>query len=606
MKRMHCMPFGAEAGDDGVTRFRLWAPAAHRVDVEIGAEGRTTRSIALERLDDGWFEARLDAAAGSRYAYRIDGGRVVPDPASRSNPDGVHAPGAIVDPHAYAWRDAHWRGRRWTDAVVYELHVGAFTPEGTFEAAAERLEHLARIGVTFVELMPIAAFPGKRNWGYDGVLPFAPAASYGPPEALKAFVDRAHALGLAMLLDVVYNHFGPEGNYLRAYAPDFFTDRHRTPWGDAINFDGERSRTVRDFFVHNALYWLDEFHFDGLRLDAVHAIVDDSRPDIVTELCATVRRRFPPQRHVHIVLENDANTVEYLERDPGGSPRATAQWNDDVHHAAHVLVTGERAGYYADYADRPLRAFGRALAEGFVYQGERSAFRGGRPRGSPSAGLPPCAFVAFMQNHDQIGNRPFGERIATIADAAALRAATACMLLSPAPPMLFMGEEFGATTPFLFFCDFGPELAETVSRGRREEFAAFNGFGGRSVRAPIPDPNAEATFLASKLDWSESERGWSVGWLSFYSECLAVRHRHIEPRLGESMRGGAFDVERDAVLRVRWTLADGSLLRLLANLSAADVDGVSAPRGERIYGASGAAAGRLRAYEVVVTLEGAQ
>jgi len=576
------MPFGA-AVDGGGTRFRLWAPGAREVAVIAGtAAGEAT---AMAPLAGGWFEAHVPGAgAGVRYAFRIDAGPTVPDPASRSNPDGVHAASAVVDPGAYAWRQGDWRGRPWEDAVLYELHVGTFTPKGTFAAAAGRFAELAQIGITAVELMPVAAFAGRRNWGYDGVLPFAPAASYGAPDDLKRLVDAAHAHGLMVLLDVVYNHFGPEGNYLHAYARQFFNPRHATPWGAAINFDGEHSRTVRDFFIHNALFWIDEYRFDGLRLDAVHAIADDSLPDILTELADAVHRHAGPDRHVHLVLENDRNEARRLVRDPQGRPRqATAQWNDDLHHALHVLVTGERDGYYADYAEHPLRQLGRCLAEGFAYQGQRSPFRGGAPRGEPSAGLPASAFVAFVQTHDQIGNRAFGERLTTLADPRALQAAAACVLLAPAPPMLFMGEEYGATTPFLYFCDFGPELAAAVTCGRRAEFSRFERFHDPAAQASIPDPNAPETFAASMLDWTESAAPAGTRWRAFYHRCLALRRAYVVPRLRGAEPGGTFEVARDTLLRVRWTLGGGATLHLGARFGPAPMAEVDPLPGTPFY-----------------------
>ena len=430
--RVHRMPFGAEPRG-GSTRFRLWAPAARRVSLLLDTAA-DAEALTMDAAGDGWFECLADAGAGARYAFRIDDRMTVPDPASRANPDGVHGASAVVDPAGYGWRDHDWRGRPWYEAVVYELHVGTFTPAGTFAAAMERLDDLVDLGVTAVELMPVAAFPGMRGWGYDGVLPFAPAACYGTPDDLKRLVDAAHARGLMMLLDVVYNHFGPEGNYLHLYAPQFFDPRHQTPWGAAINFDAERSATVRSFFFHNALYWVEEFHFDGLRLDAVHAIADRSRPDFVTELALTVREKNPG-RAIHLVLENDRNEARYLSRDAEGQPQlATAQWNDDVHHALHVLATGEDDGYYADYAREPLTCFGRALAEGFAYQGEFSPYRGAA-RGERSSNLTAPAFVSFAQNHDQIGNRALGERIVRLADTERLRALIACMLLAPQVPL---------------------------------------------------------------------------------------------------------------------------------------------------------------------------
>ena len=446
------MPFGAELRDDGVA-FRLWAPSRERAAVIVdGAEH------VLEPRAGGWFERTVrDARAGSRYAFAFPGVDVrVPDPASRFQPDGVHAPSAVIDPRAFRWEQSAWRGRAWHEIVLYELHVGTFTPEGTYAAAAARLDALAELGVTAVELMPLAQPAGDRNWGYDGVLPFAPQRAYGTPDELKAFVDAAHARGLCVFLDVVYNHFGPEGNYLHAFAEPFFTDRHHTPWGAAINVDAHHAEVVREFFVQNSLYWLREYRFDGIRYDAVHEIRDDAPRPFLDELAARVRAGVEAGREVHLVLENDANEARWLDR-------YDAQWNDDAHHAFHVLTTGETDGYYRDYTREPARLLARALAEGFAYQGEPSPHRGGAPRGEPSAALPSTAFVDFLQNHDQIGNRALGERISALAPDDAVRAATAVLLLAPAIPLLFMGEEWSASTPFLFFADFGQR-----ARARRD------------------------------------------------------------------------------------------------------------------------------------------
>jgi maltooligosyltrehalose trehalohydrolase len=581
MKRAHRMPFGAEVGEEG-TGFRLWAPGAHEVELVLGT-GPAAAARRMAARAGGWFAADVaGAVAGTRYAFRIDGGLTVPDPAARANPDGVHAASEVIDPGAYAWADADWRGRPWHEAVVYELHVGTFTPEGTFAAASARLDALTQTGVTAIELMPVAAFPGARSWGYDGVLLFAPAAAYGRPDDLKRLVDAAHARGLMVLLDVVYNHFGPEGNYLHVYAPAFFNPRHATPWGAAINFDGAASGTVREFFVHNALYWLHEFHLDGLRLDAVHAIADDSRPDIVSEIAQRTRTSVDPDRHVHLVLENDRNQAHYLARDAvGRAPLATAQWNDDLHHAAHVIVSGETDGYYADYAQAPVALFARALAEGFVYVGQPSAYRGGERRGEPSAALPPAAFVSFLQNHDQVGNRAYGERVRALADDARVDAVTACILLAPQVPLLFMGEEFAATAPFLYFCDFGPELASAVRDGRRAEFARFARFGNPAARAAIPDPAAPSTYAASKLDWRERERAPGLRTLTLYRTLLAARRRHVVPFAARVLHGGMFEVVDDSGLHVQWTATDGRRLHLLANLGPTAV-ALSLPAGERI------------------------
>jgi len=579
----HGMPFGAEMRGK-LTRFRLWAPAAREVQLLLDATGHA-RVFSMEDAGDGWFECITDAGAGTRYAYRIDDRTTVPDPASRANPDGVHGASVVVDPAGYHWQDSAWRGRPWEEAVVYELHVGTFTPAGTFAEAVGRLDDLVDLGVTAVELMPVAAFPGTRGWGYDGVLPFAPAACYGAPDDLKRLVDAAHARGLMMLLDVVYNHLGPEGNYLQLYAPQFFNPRHQTPWGAAINFDADQSATVRSFFLHNALYWMEEFHFDGLRLDAVHAIADDSRPDFVTELAIHVREQIS-DRAIHLVLENDRNEARYLTRDAAGhAPLATAQWNDDVHHALHVLATGEDDGYYVDYARDPLACFGRALAEGFAYQGEFSPYRSA-VRGERSTHLPPPAFVSFAQNHDQIGNRAFGDRIVRLADTGRLRALMTCILLAPQVPLLFMGEEFVASTPFLFFCDLGPELADAVTRGRREEFARFARFGAPSAREAIPDPIAISTFLASKLDWNEAREPLGAQWRAFYRRCLALRRQHIVPWLGGLRGGGTFRVEHEALLRVEWSGSEGRL-HLIANLGQALRNDVAMPAGHVIFATDG-------------------
>ena len=437
------MPFGCALERTGGARFRLWAPSSAAATLELTLPNSDEPMRYAMRKLDGWHEIEVpQACEDASYRYVVEtlesGALAVPDPASRSNPQGVHGASRIVDPRGYAWCSSEWRGRSWPDAVVYELHIGTFTPEGTFAAARERLADLKLLGVTALQIMPLAAFPGARNWGYDGVLQFAPAPCYGTPADLKSFIDGAHELGMMVLLDVVYNHFGPEGNYLHAYSPEFFKPAPH-PWGAAINFDGAGSRTVRDFFVHNALYWIEEFRFDGLRLDAIHAIRDQSSPHIIAEIAAAIRAGPGLKRQVHLILENNANQARYLERDADGEPRiATAQWDDDVHHALHVLVSGEADGYYADYAGEPLKMLGRSLAEGFAYQGEYSTFRD-RGRGEPSAQLPPAAFVTFLQNHDMVGNRAFGERISAFADPRLISAAYACLLLSPQVPMLFMG-----------------------------------------------------------------------------------------------------------------------------------------------------------------------
>ncbi|RKT44629.1 malto-oligosyltrehalose trehalohydrolase [Thiocapsa rosea] len=583
--RQQTMPFGAAVERDGAVRFRLWAPAARQIELCL-KHPAGERWLEMQATGAGWFELRTtEAHPGTLYSYRIDGGIEVPDPASRFQPHDVHGPSEVIDPAAFDWGTHAWAGRPWHEAVCYELHIGTFTPAGTFGAAIERLDHLVALGITAVQVMPVADFPGRCNWGYDGALLFAPDASYGRPDDLKRLVLEAHRRGLMVFLDVVYNHFGPEGNYLHLYAPQFFTGRHHTPWGAAINVDGPGSREVRAFFIHNALYWLNEYGFDGLRLDAVHAILDDSHPDILTELAETVRAGPGRHRHIHLILENDSNAAAYLTRDDSGVPRCyTAQWNDDFHHVAHLIATGERDGYYADYADRPLYYLARSLAEGFAFQGEPSAFRHGEPRGEPSAALPPDAFVNWLQTHDQVGNRAFGERLHTLTSPEALKAMLAILLLAPSPPLLFMGEEWMAQTPFLFFCDFGEELARSVTEGRRQEFAKFAAFADPAVRRSIPDPNDPETFARCKIDWASSREPRQQEWLAFHRKLLELRRREIVPRM-ERIRAGTADfiLLGDQGLSVSWVLNDGTRLMFGANLSDTEL---RLPEPSRLVGAT--------------------
>jgi len=570
MSYAHKMPFGAEIRDAGKVRFRLWAPTASDVSVSI-----SDKSLPMSRLGDGWFElVTAEAGPGTHYQFKIDRLHSVPDPASRFQPLGVHGPSEVVDPQAFSWKNTNWRGRPWEEAILYELHVGTFSPEGTFAGAEEKLQYLVDLGITAVEIMPVSSFPGTRNWGYDGVLPYAPAACYGRPQDLKRFVDTAHSQGLMVFLDVVYNHFGPEGNYLRLYSPQFFSELHRTPWGEAINFDGPGSRQVRDYFIHNALYWLQEYHIDGLRIDAVHAIYDDSRPDFLTELAETLRTKVGQARHIHVVLENHNNAAHYLSGDVRDKPgRCTAQWNDDIHHAAHVLLTGESDGYYQDYAGDPASHLARCLAEGYSFQGQPSSYQKGSRRGEPSRDLPLSCFVSFLQNHDQAGNRAFGERITSLSDAGEIKVALAVLLLAPSPPLLFMGEEFAASTPFLFFCEFGPDLADKVREGRRKEFSRFAQFRSQEARSTIPDPNSEDAFLRSKLDWASLESDPHASWLRFYRELLAFRQREIVPRVKSFLPGKAeFAVLASKALSVVWPLARGAELVLLANFGGDELD----------------------------------
>jgi maltooligosyltrehalose trehalohydrolase len=584
MKRRHAMPFGAELVE-GRARFRLWAPACARVELRHGEALR--HSSSMRALDGGWHEAIVELPAGTPYAFLVDGDDPVPDPASRSNPWDVSGPSVLVDPHAFDWPDGDWHGRPWREAVVYELHVGTFTPEGTFSSATERLRDLAEVGVTAIEVMPLADFPGRRNWGYDGVLPFAPDAAYGAPDDFKRFIAAAHAHGLMVLLDVVYNHFGPRGNELRRYAPRFFDASRNTPWGPAINFDGDDAAPVRDFFLHNALYWLEEFHLDGLRLDAVHAIEDRSQRHIVTEIAEAAADGAGAARPIHIVLENGRNEARLLER--RGRAHATAQWNDDWHHAAHVLLTGERDGYYAEFAREPARLLARSLAEGFV-------------QGDASAHLPPEAFVNFLQNHDQVGNRAMGDRLPELADARALEALQAILLLAPQVPMLFMGDEYGERRPFLFFCDFEGELAETVREGRRREFAHFRQFADEAARRTIPDPNDAGTFAAAKLDWDARACGPGRAAFDATRKLLALRRERILPLLEAGRESASYRMLSERAFAADWSFANGARLHLAANVGAHAIEGADPP-GALLHRTGPHDSGRLAPWAVVWALE---
>jgi maltooligosyltrehalose trehalohydrolase len=589
MKHQHLMPFGTQVLEDGRVSFRLWAPGSNKVTLCI-EPGTSELLIPMERRPDGWFEVTTDAAnPGSRYLFKVNDDMRVPDPASRFNPQDVHGPSEVIAPQSFPWVDTHWKGRPWEEAVVYELHVGTFTPEGTFKALKEKLDYFVELGVTAIELMPVADFPGARNWGYDGVLLYAPDSTYGRPDDLKDLIQTAHEKGLMVLLDVVYNHFGPDGNYLHVYAPQFFKEEH-TPWGAAINYDREHSATVREFFIHNALFWLHEYRFDGLRLDAVHSILDHGERHILDELAERVHASIGQERHMHLVLENDLNQACFLER-PG---RYTAQWNDDFHHALHVLLTGE---HDEDFSDKPMQHLIRCLSEGFAYQGENSVHRFGVRRGSPSAHLPASAFVPFLQNHDQIGNRAFGERITELVGPRPLRAGMAVMLLAPHTPLLFMGEEYGEKTRFTFFCDWPPEQAQLVRDGRRKEFAdKYPEFNDPEAQKQIPDPSHPDTFLKCKLDWSSLERPEHQAWLAYYQDLLLLRKERVVPHL-PGLQGSNTHVRmldtRSA--HIEWRLGDGTRLHLIVNLSSIPVLNVASPPAPLLFTSEGDVAPSLNA-----------
>jgi len=552
--------WGSEPTEKGV-RFRLWAPSQPSIALQISETGV---EMPMQAVGDGWFEIETGLVRdGQGYQFVLSDGFSIPDPAARAQVEDVHGPSLYVDPRSYAWRNADWRGRPWEETVFYELHTGTFTEEGTFGAVEKHLDHLAGTGIAAVELLPVAHFSGSRGWGYDGVLHYAPHRAYGGPNGLKRLVDAAHDRGLMMFLDVVYNHFGPDGNYLPLYAPEFFHPERVTPWGSAIAYELD---PVRRFFIENALYWLDEYRFDGLRLDAVDQIDDRSAPTILEELAAEVRRSFP-DRHVHLTTEDDRNVTGLHERDAEGRPKFySGEWNDDFHHAAHAIATGEDIGYYADYADRPVAHLARALASGYVYQGEPSPFRDGRTRGESSAHLPPSAFVNFLQNHDQIGNRAFNERLAELAEPRTLEALLAVLLLAPQIPLLFMGEEWGETRSFGFFTDFHGELGRMVREGRRREFAKWPHFASDEHSEKIADPNVERTFLQSRLDWAKLDQECHRNRLAYVAGLLALRRREIVPLIPLiGANAGRQEMLAERAFICTWKTADMRSLSLAAN-----------------------------------------
>ena len=533
------------------TRFRLWAPGCETVTLEIDGGD----SVPMTRDDEGWFAAEAPVGAGARYRFRISDDLAIPDPASRAQADDVHGWSIVVDRDAYLWRTDDWRGQPWEETILYECHPGV---TGGFTGMIETLPALVELGVTAIELMPVNAFSGTRNWGYDGVLPYAPAAAYGTPDELKALIDHAHGLGLSVFLDVVYNHFGPDGNYLPAIAPTFFDEARHTPWGAAIDFKRD---AVAHYFIDNARMWIEEYRFDGLRFDAVHAIEDN---DFLDRLAREIRAGAG-DRNVHLVLENESNDAERLNDE-----HYDAQWNDDFHNVLHVLLTDESGAYYQDFADRPAERLARCLGEGFIYQGEGSPNHDGKPRGKPSAHLPPTRFVSFLQNHDQVGNRALGERLTRLTDTPRLKAAAALLLLCPQIPMLFMGEETGSVSPFLFFTDFHDELADAVREGRRKEFAKFPAFADPEQREKIPDPNARETFDVSRAMPGDE----AADWRDFYRSLIAIRRDRIVPALAGATAIGADaigDAADDKAVIARWLLGDGATLTLVLNLGAAMV-----------------------------------
>jgi len=587
--------WGANLLEGGGARFRLWAPDLERLSLRTPAG-----DLAMTREADGWFALDTDAVpVGGAYGFVLPDGFVVPDPAARAQTGDVHGLSRLVDPGAYRFRTP-WAGRPWHEAVIYELHIGTFTPEGTFAAAAEKLDHLADLGITAVEVMPVAQFAGERGWGYDGVLLYAPHNVYGTPEDFKAFVDEAHRHGLMVLLDVVYNHFGPDGNYIAKYAGHFFDPARHTPWGAAIAFD---EPAVRAFFVDNPLTWLTEYNLDGLRFDAIDHVRDQSAEPILMEMARRIRETF--DRPIHLCTEDERNIVDLHPYVDGRPTRFTAEWNDDYHNVIHPIATGDSEGYYADFVTDHERKLARGLAEGFIFQGEPSKSHNGEPRGVPSAGQPMTAFVIFNQNHDQVGNRAFGERLIDLSEHDMVVALSVVLLLSPQIPLLWMGEEWGETNPFCFFCDFDGELAAAVREGRRNEFAKFDAFIDPTTRSDIPDPNAASTFEASRIDWQKPKTERGRRWLDLFKHLLKVRAAEIVPRLAAiEPHAGRILRAVDDIVAVEWTLADGARLRMTINLSAEEV--VERLPGRLIAAVAEGALieeARLGPHGVVVTLE---
>ncbi|HEX5758814.1 MAG TPA: malto-oligosyltrehalose trehalohydrolase [Thermoanaerobaculia bacterium] len=570
------LPLGAEPLPGGGVSFRVWAPKRRRVEVVL--EGRGLPPAPLEREADGWFSGVVEeAGAGALYRFRLDGGKAYPDPASRFQPEGPHGPSRVEDPARFRWSDAAWPGLAREGQVLYELHAGTFTPEGTWAAAARELPALAELGVTAIELMPVAEFPGRFGWGYDGVDLFAPSHLYGEPDDLRRFVDRAHGLGMGVLLDVVYNHLGPDGNYLAQFSDSFFSRRHPTDWGDAINFDGEGSGPVRDFYLANAGYWIEELHLDGLRLDATQDIHDDSADNIFVALARRVREAGG-RRRTYLVAENEPQEARLVRPDDPRLPPARrghgldAIWNDDFHHAAAVALTGRREAYYTDYRGTPQELVSTAK-RGFLYQGQRYAWQRQR-RGAPALDLPPAAFVHYLENHDQLANSAHGLRLHQMAGAGQARALTALLLLGPQTPLLFQGQEFWASSPFLYFADHGPELAAKVRAGRLDSLRQFASSSDPEAEAAFLDPASPVTFARCKLDPAERRRNGAA--VALHRDLLRLRREDPVFRLqGSGGIDGAVLGAQAFVLRFFGDAADGDRL-LVVNLGQ-DLELVPAP-----------------------------
>ncbi|WP_434046843.1 MULTISPECIES: malto-oligosyltrehalose trehalohydrolase [Sorangium] len=552
--------------EGGAVRFRVWAPDHDRVEiVTYGEDGEeVTGALPAAPTGGGYFEATAPGlGAGALYKVRIDGEGPFPDPYARAQPLGVHGPSAVDDP-SFAWTDAGWKGVALEDLVLYEVHIGTATQEGTFDALIPRLAELRELGITAIEIMPVASFPGERGWGYDGVDLFAPSAAYGGPEGLRRLVDAAHAAGLGVILDCVYNHFGPDGNYLRAYTKRYFTERHKTPWGDAVNYDGEGAEQVRALAISNAEMWIRDFHIDGLRLDATHAILDDTAPHVLREIAERARAAGGGRRVV-VIAEDSLNDTRLVTPPGHGGHGLDGVWADDFHHELRVLFAGDRDGYFEDHRGT-AEDIAATIRKGWLYEGQVSK-HAGKPRGTPAEPVPPPCFVHCIQNHDQIGNRALGDRLGAAVSPAAFRTMSALLLITPYTPLLFMGQEWNARTPFQYFTDHDAELGRLVTEGRRREFQYFTSFSG----AEVPDPQDPRTFQRSKLDWSERQRPEHAGVLAWYRELLGLRAAH--PALRRRGRGdfSAEAISPDAV-RIERRGGEATVIALVALRGALDVD----------------------------------
>lgn len=561
--------WGAEFISGDVVRFRVWAEGQQQLTLRLAE-----RDLPMTAVGNGWFQIDVPGVThGTEYQFVLQDGMAVPDPASRAQKGDVNGPSVVIDPGRYQSINPDWAGRPWEETVIYELHIGTFTPQGTFRAAIDKLPYLAELGITQLEVMPVSQFGGSRGWGYDGVLLYAPHSAYGTPEDFHAFIDAAHGLGLSVVLDIVLNHFGPEGNYLPLLSPAFFDAQRMTPWGNGIAYERE---PVRHYILDAPLFWLTEYRLDGLRFDAIDQIKDTASKHILQQIAETIREALP-DRHIHLTTEDSRNVIFLHPRDEkGATPLFTAEWNDDFHNAAHVFATGETHAYYQDFAFEPEKKFARALAEGFVYQGEVS-LQTGHSRGVECHTQPPTFFVDFIQNHDQTGNRAQGERLITLAGADKTRVLLAALLLSPHIPLLFMGEEYGETNPFLFFTDFYGDLAKAVREGRAKEFTGHSGHDG-----DVPDPNDEQTFARSKLDWHNVTTAQGKSWLRFTRSLLVLRHRYLVPLLrpGGTVEGKIVKTA-PGMVAVSWSFPTGTL-SLALNIGNKPVD-VPALAGETLF-----------------------